>query len=114
MTQIPERDWIILKEIRPKALDRFCRRILDGVNSRMDRFTSDVDAHGLFIDVYRYLREENEQLAHLFDDWRRSTSPRKLSAWAQYGLITEKEFSKFSDETRSWITRLVEITFYRA
>lgn len=114
MHQIPERDWKVLRDIRPIALDRYCRRILNGVNLRMDRFAPDADAHGQFIELYQYIREENEQVAYLFDDWRRSTSAKTMMAWAQYGLISEKEFSKFSDETRSWITRLVEITFYRA
>ncbi len=50
-----------------------------------------------------------EEMAHAFDDLRRSNALVKLSLMRERGLLTDEEFAGFSDETRQSIERLIAV-----
>lgn len=112
MKKIPEADWKKLRTVRSTALDRFCRRIISGLASKTAQRKPVTDAHAQYLEIYKYIQEQDKLVAYLFDDWRRSTVYTTLRAWAQFSLLTEAEFSSLSEETRAWVTDFNDIKFY--
>jgi hypothetical protein len=97
--QIKEADWKIFREIRVTALERFCERILSGV-SRLAAETGQ-SSHRRYLAVFRLLQEQDDQLADMFNNPRRSAALFQLARMRSQGLLTEEEFACFSSETRS-------------
>ena len=100
---IPERDWKLFRELRLLALDRFCKRVLAEVTAlaQSDRLT----AHERYKDLYQLIHRRDKELAQLFDDPRRSTAWIQLRLIYAHGLFTAEEVGRFSEETRSDMTR---------
>jgi hypothetical protein len=96
---ISESDWKLFRQLRPLALDRFCRRVLDEV-SRLAADTG-TSSHERYLAVFQLLQQRDEELAGTFNDPRRSTALVQLARiWSQE-LLTEEEFTRFSPETRA-------------
>ena len=74
----PERDWKVLRELKPVALDRFCQRTLMEVAA----LCSDVGRtnHERYLALWKLIRERDDRLSAAFDDLRRSTARRHTSA----------------------------------
>lgn len=68
--------------------------------------------HQTYLEIYRLIDENDEILAILFDDWRRSTAFMALAGWLNHGLVTEEEFETLSTETRAVMSNTFDITFY--
>jgi hypothetical protein len=97
----PESDWKIFRELRELALDRFCKRILDELERiRLDTSRSH---HERYLDVFRFLRDRDDEVAHAFNDPRRSRMLIQLSAIHAHGLLEPGEFARFTPETRDTI-----------
>lgn len=100
----PERDWKAFRELREVALERFCERVLAGVEAyRLDRRRS---SHERYLALYRWLGERNEEMAAAFDDPKRSQMLRQLIAIRQLDLLTDEELGRFTLETRELIERV--------
>ncbi len=99
MSDFPESDWKKLRALKPKALDRYCNRVLDRVQSTIN--TLDKSSHQKYLKVWRIIREDDELLAVLFDTWSRSNASIMFMGWVKHGLMTEEEFAAFSDETKA-------------
>jgi hypothetical protein len=112
VSSFPESDWKNLREIRERALSRFCTRALDGVRTKIQRSDLQNDAHNSFLAVYRYIDSRDKELGRLFNDWRRSTALRTLMGWVQSGIVTEKEFESFSESTKRLVRELAEVRFF--
>jgi hypothetical protein len=56
--------------------------------------------------VFRFLQSRDEELAHAFDDPRRSRMIVQLAAIDAYGLVEPEEFKRFSERTRVTIESL--------
>ena len=102
----PESDWKIFRELRQVALERFCKRVLDEV----ERFRLDASRshHERYLDLYRWLQDRDEELAHAFNDPRRSRMLWKLAAIHAYGLLDSDELARFTPETRETIESLAK------
>ena len=108
MTEIPESDWKIFRELRERALERFCRRVLEEIEGiRSDESQSYHNRYGA---VYRLLQERDRQLAHAFDSPRRSQMLIQLAAMVVYGAVERGELSKFTQRTRGSVETLVSVT----
>jgi len=105
MVDIPESDWKSFRELRERALERFCRRVLEEI----DRIRADESQsyHSRYGAVYRLLQERDRQLAHAFDDPRRSQMLIQLAAMVVNGSVERGELSKFTQPTRSSVETLV-------
>ncbi len=103
MQQIPEPDWKIFRELHQTALQRFAERSLKSVSQAQAR--SGKSSHEIFQDLYRLINDKNKEVARLFDDFRRSTALHSLLGFKDEDLLTEKEISLFSEETRKWLDR---------
>jgi hypothetical protein len=102
----PESDWKVFRGLREVALERFCKRVLDEVAG----FTADSEQsyHQRYLELFRFLGKRNEELAHAFDDPRRSRMLWQLAAIYAYGLVEPDEFARFSSQTRERIVVLAK------
>ena len=102
----PESDWKIFRELREVALERFCKRVLEELEPlRLDTSRSH---HERYLDVFRLLQNRDEELAHAFDDPRRSKMIVQLAAIYAYGLLEPDEFARFTPHTRGTIESLAK------
>jgi len=107
MSDIPERDWKLLRELKPVALERLCERIL----RRAAEFVTAPGAtnHQRYLKMWELIQEQNQEVAIAFDDHRRSTALLKILQIHRRGLFTEEEFARFSEETRKRVLALESI-----
>lgn len=101
--RIKERDWRLLSRLKPVALDRLCRRILDEAQEIIAS-AGEGDAHRAYLALFQHIQESNELVSLAFDDWRRSQAILRLLVWRREGLITDEEFASLTPETQ----RIVE------
>lgn len=99
--EVPESDWKTFRELRERALERFCRESL----SRVQELCGDTsrDPHERYLEVSRYLQDRDEELGRAFHDPRRTRMIYQLAAIHSAGLLEPEEFDRFSEETRSRI-----------
>ena len=101
---VPESDWKLFRELREVALERFSRRIL----AEVAELTQDDarSAHDRYRDLWRLLRDRDEDVARAFDDPRRSRLLLQLAAIYRLGLLEPDEFARFGAETRETVESL--------
>jgi len=95
---IPERDWKLFRQLHSVALERFCERVLSEIKDASS--ASHQSAHERYLKVFHIIREENKQLAALFDDPRRSTAWDQLCLIRAAALLTNEEMDRFSPDTQ--------------
>jgi hypothetical protein len=105
MSDLPERDWKLLRELKPAALDRLCKRIL--LRATEVANTPGTTGHQRYLKLWELIQEQNEELARAFDDHRRSAAFIKIVQIHQLGLFTESEFARFSEETQKRISEFL-------
>lgn len=98
---LPERDWRHLSAVRPRALDRFCRNVLDECAAAIADASR--SHHERYLHVFELIRERDRTLSAAFDRWSRSNAPMSLLYFNRLGLMTRDEVAGFSDETREWL-----------
>lgn len=98
MQDIPERDWKLLRELAPVALNRFCDQILrEATAIAADTTATPHDRFGRLFDL---IKQQDREVAIMFDDRRRSTALLKIIAIHTRKMFTAEEFARFSQETR--------------
>jgi len=100
-TQISESDWRQFKKVHQESLDLFRQKILDelGAVARSAEGT----AHERYLRAYTLLMDRNKEMAHAFDDFRRSTAIMQLATMREMGLLTDELLSRFSEQTQQTI-----------
>src|SRR5579864_7154693 len=101
---VPESDWKVFRELRQRALERFCQRALEEVQSILGDGSR--SHHHRYLDVFRLLRTRDDELAHAFNDPRRSRMIIQLAAIHSYGLLESNELGRFTERTRTTIASL--------
>ena len=106
MSEILESDWKLWRKIHKEALDRFCKQTL----SEVKRANSDSakSHHQRYLDLWAILRQRDEEMARAFDDLRRSKAILQIAVIKRLGLVTEDEFSQFSQETRGQVNLMLQ------
>ena len=105
LRDIAELDWKVLRRLHPLALERFCERTLAEIELGVqDRARGQ---HERYINVFNLVQRRDQQMARLFDDLRRSRALAMLAQIRTEGLLTDEEFSMFSQETRDAVEVLV-------
>ena len=105
MLQIRESDWKLLRVLHPTALDRFCERVLEEIE-RASRDASKIP-HERYLEVYSIIESRDKELAACFDDLARSRGIERVAAYRARGLLTDEEFTRFSQETRNMVEILL-------
>jgi len=106
MDPFPERDWKVLRQLMPLALDRYCQRTLEDVERVLADRTA--GAHACYRSIHRVLGERDVDLASAFDDMRRSQAIFRVREIRRLGLFEPAEYARFSEETRASVERLEE------
>jgi hypothetical protein len=104
--QFNEADWKVLRRLAPVALDRFCQRVLGEVS----RIATDsaTGSHERYLKLFKWIREQDAELAATFNGLRRSTGLIQLVRMKSLGLVTDEEFAGFSPETREAVAVFLE------
>ena len=101
MNSIAEKDWKLLRAMKEEKLNQVCGEILQKVSQEME--FEENEEYKAYLKLWKVLNREDKKVSDLFDDLKRSNAIFKLLSWRQNGLITEQEFNRFSEETRSII-----------
>ena len=107
MRDIKESDWKLLRKVHLEALERFSEQILTEVK----RIESDgaKGYHQRYLDLWELLGRRNKEMGEAFDDLRRSRATFRIASIKALGVLTEAEFSRFSQETREEVSLLLGI-----
>ncbi|MBI3050734.1 MAG: hypothetical protein HYY76_20785 [Acidobacteria bacterium] len=100
----PESDWKAFRELQQIALDRFCRRTLEEIQTILTDGSR--THHARYLDVFRLLQKRDDELAHAFNNPRRSRMIGQLVAIHAYGLLEPAELDRFTEGTRDTIESL--------
>ena len=103
-----ESDWKKFTKLKKIALERFCESVLDESRVLCDR--EDLTAHERYMEVYEIIQKRDKELARAFDGHSRSRADQQLRDMYNWGLVTDDELSKFSEETQN----LVKLRFAHA
>ncbi|HEX9654103.1 MAG TPA: hypothetical protein VGA99_10355 [bacterium] len=101
MREIPETDWKKLRSLKTRALNDACARILDAVGQIVHK--KDGREHAVYLELWKLLKKEDDLIAYMFDDFKRSTAFYKLAAWKRHGLVSESDLALFTEETQAVI-----------
>lgn len=94
---ISERDWKVFRELRQIALERLCDKILAEAKVEMER--PQKSAHEKYLSLYKLIDKRDDEIAHGFNDLRRSTALMQIGIIHSMGLFTAEELRRFSPET---------------
>lgn len=102
---IKEPDWKLFRELQPVALERFCGNVL----TEIEHIGADTSksVHSRYLTIYKTMERRDKEIAQTFNDLRRSTALFQIAAMKSHNVLTEEEFSRFSEETRRIITALL-------
>ncbi len=94
----PEADWKILSKLKPLALDRLCQRILT-TSEDIIVHAREGGYHSAYLELFKQIQKDDKTIGNCFDDWRRSQAFFILAKWRREKLITDEEFTGFSEVT---------------
>ena len=106
-SDIPEPDWRRFKEIHQKLLDRYCRQILEEAADVCG--SADGTSHDQYLQLYKLIHERDKQMAHGFNDFRRSTAVMQLAIMRRMKLLTDEELRLFSEQTRNRVEGIASL-----
>lgn len=107
MSDICEKDWKIVRSMKEGILNLACERILEKVSQIIenDRITP----HARYLKLWQALRSEDENIAIMFNDLRRSSAIQQLASWKLNKLITDDEMNSFTQETKEKVRSLIDL-----
>jgi hypothetical protein len=96
---IPEPDWRVFSTLHPLWLDRFCVRVNNKVIQLLANEKNEpYDRH---IAAYKLMQKTEREIEGSFADYRRSTAVFQIARIRKLGVITDEEFARFSEGTRT-------------
>jgi hypothetical protein len=96
--RIPERDWRHYKEVRDRALQRFCQRALDDCRALADDRSQ--TAHERYLAVYQLIQDRDRDIDRAFDGLSRYNAVWSLIVMRRLDLLADDEIAGFSDEVQ--------------
>lgn len=107
MESIPESDWKQLRAIKDDLLNIVCTRIFEKINKIINEQSG--NEHKTYLKLWKILKEEDQEISVMFDDFKRSNAIHKLAAWKHNEVISDDLFSKLSNETQKRVLTLNEL-----
>jgi hypothetical protein len=98
MKDLPESDWRLLRNMKDTLLQRASRTAIERVRGIV--IGPDDDPHKIYLELYSALHSEDEKIAHMFNDMRRSTAILRLAQMIRYGVVRPDELQGFTQETQ--------------
>jgi hypothetical protein len=102
-----ESDWKVFRQLRELALERFCQRVLEDIGQVV--LDSKKSSHERYLAVFKLIQERDARLANAFNDPKRSAALVQLVVIMKEGLLTEEEFSRFSEECRTSVQLILDL-----
>ncbi|MBO3706657.1 MAG: hypothetical protein J5X21_09645 [Candidatus Accumulibacter sp.] len=93
---IAESDWQLFRKLHAVALERFCARLLNEIETASA--DPETGSHQRYLEICRIIERGNHVLSVTFSDLRRSTALLRIVSVHELGLLTEDELSGFSQE----------------
>jgi len=93
--------------MQDELLNVACGRILEKIEAVIKR--KEISTHETYLKLWEIMKNEDEKIADMFNDIRRSNAVYKLTRWKHNSLITDEELTRFSDETKESIRGLEQI-----
>jgi len=106
MRTIPEKDWKQMRSMKVRVLDDACARILAGAESILQK--REGRNHEAYLALWDLLHKEDDKIAFMFNDLKRSTAFFKLAAWQSHGLVSESDLALFTEETQDAVKAINE------
>lgn len=91
----------MLRGVHPLALERFCERVLTGIEGVVHNGAQ--SAHQRYLDIFKIVERRDREMARIFNDPKRTNALVILARIRSSGLLTEDEFATLSPETRNAI-----------
>jgi len=105
MRNIPEKDWKKMRAMKDTVLNIACERILEKVKRVIEN--KENDNHKAYLKLWKIMRSEDDEIAIMFDDLKRSTARIKLVAWKRNNLISDEDLKEFSEETQEYVNMII-------
>jgi hypothetical protein len=102
MRAISEEDWKRLRSLKNSALNKACAQILNDVAQIVQK--GDGREHEAYLELWKLIQRQDDLVASIFDDFKRTTAFYKLAAWQRHGLVSEVDLALFSEETQKIVT----------
>jgi len=107
MRQFPEKDWKVIRKLKDQLLQDFCDDTLNQLKPIINN--QENGSHKAYLKLWKVLNKKDDELANMFNDLRRSTAYFKLAAWRNSGILADRDFKRFSEETQYLIHSLLEM-----
>ena len=107
MTDIREKDWKIVRSMKDDAYDLACQRIMDKLYKIIT--TEEKSAHSRYLELWKTLKAEDENIALMFDNMKRSSALHQLARWRFADLITDSDLESFSPGTLKVVNAFIEV-----
>lgn len=91
-----ESDWKKFKQIKERALERFCARAMADFEEAMQ--TEELSHYGRYLYLYKLVENVDKRLSILFDGNSRSKAQIQLMLIRSESLVDEHELEGMSDE----------------
>jgi hypothetical protein len=95
MANITEADWRVFKQIKERALEKFCLECLDEFKAIIER--ADLTPHERYLLNYQTVRERDKTLARIFDGLSRSHAFMQLLMMRREGVADEGLIAQLSE-----------------
>ena len=106
-SDFPEVDWKTLRSLKSRLLGRASTRALEHIEGIIRN--READPHKAYFELWHVLRSEDEKIARMFDDMRRSNARLKLAEMIRFNLLTTEEIKTCTLETRSRVEELARV-----
>ncbi|MDR7119601.1 hypothetical protein [Rheinheimera soli] len=106
MKSIPERDWKRIRDLKDELLNVACEQIFQ----RVEKLSADRagQQHQSYLQLYKLIEKEDEKIAKMFNDLKRSNAFFKIAALKHYGVLTDAQMALFSEETQAVVKDLCQ------
>ncbi|MGD0189625.1 MAG: peptide ABC transporter substrate-binding protein [Rhizomicrobium sp.] len=97
-------DWKTLQALRSVALDRLSKAILDEIAALAADETK--SHHERYLAVWQHVQDRDRDVADGFNEMTRSKALMRIAFMRRLKVMTDEEFTRFSDETREAVGRM--------
>jgi predicted MarR family transcription regulator len=94
MSEISEANWKIFKQIKERALEKFCLRCLDEFKMIVEN--DELSPHERYCLHYQTVRDRDKTLANIFDGLSRSSAHIQLMLIRREGLADQDLIAQLS------------------
>ncbi len=91
-----ETDWKIFKQIKEKALEKYCLNAFMSFSEIINN--ENEHAHDRYLELYNLVREKDKELEKIFDGHSRSKATLQLLLIRKNGLADDELLKNISDE----------------